>query len=106
MNDRPHIVVGVLPNVPMYPEANDVYMPRSACPFRMDPEGLRHRGHGVAMAFGRRRPGATLERARSDLAAVGAGLQQAYPESYAASEGTDWRLFRFAGNSRAVSNRR
>jgi putative ABC transport system permease protein len=87
MNDRPHTVVGVLPNVPMYSQANDVYMPRSACPFRMDPEGLRHRGHGMAMAFGRRRPGATMEHAQSDLAAVGAGLQQAYPESYAASEG-------------------
>ncbi len=86
MNDRPHIVVGVLPNVPMYPQSNDVYMPRSACPFRMDPEGLSHRGHGMATAFGRRRPGATLERAQSDLAAVGVGLQQAYPESYAASE--------------------
>jgi hypothetical protein len=34
MNDRPHTVVGVLPNVPHYPQENDVYMPVSACPFR------------------------------------------------------------------------
>ena len=32
MNDRPHTVVGVLPNVPHYPQENDVYMPTSACP--------------------------------------------------------------------------
>jgi len=34
MNDRPHTVIGVLPNVPLYPQENDVYMPTSACPFR------------------------------------------------------------------------
>src|SRR5262249_49480461 len=34
MNDRPHRVVGVLPNVPHYPQENDVYMPVLACPFR------------------------------------------------------------------------
>ena len=31
MNDRRQTIVGVLPDVPMYPQANDVYMPRSAC---------------------------------------------------------------------------
>ena len=39
MNDRPHTIVGVLPDVPMYPQPNDVYMPRSACPFRMSADG-------------------------------------------------------------------
>ena len=34
MNDRPHRVIGVLPNVPHYPQENDVYMPVLACPFR------------------------------------------------------------------------
>jgi hypothetical protein len=34
MNDRPHTVIGVLPDVPHYPNAVDVYMPTSACPFR------------------------------------------------------------------------
>ena len=32
MNDRPHRVVGVLPNVPHYPQENDVYMPVVALP--------------------------------------------------------------------------
>ena len=43
MNDRPHTVVGVLPNVPHYPQENDVYMPTSACPFRAAAE-KQHRG--------------------------------------------------------------
>ena len=34
MNDRPHTVIGVLPDTPLYPNAVDVYMPTSACPFR------------------------------------------------------------------------
>ena len=43
MNDRPHMVVGVLPPVPQYPLEVDVYMPSSACPFRSSPAGDRHR---------------------------------------------------------------
>jgi putative ABC transport system permease protein len=32
MNNRPHTVIGVLPNIPQYPVENDVYMPTSQCP--------------------------------------------------------------------------
>jgi putative ABC transport system permease protein len=87
MNDRPHTVVGILPDVPMYPQQNDVYMPRSACPFRMNPEVMRHRGHGMASAFGRRQPGVTLEQTEADMASVAAQLQRAYPVSYPVGEG-------------------
>ena len=62
MNDRPHTIVGVLPDVPMYPQPNDVYMPRSACPFRMDPDDANRRGSGMASAIGRRRPGVSLDK--------------------------------------------
>src|SRR5262245_28473500 len=55
MNDRTHTVVGILPDVPMYPQPNDVYMPRSSCPFRMDPDYADFRGGGMAAALGRRR---------------------------------------------------
>jgi len=87
MNDRPHTVVGVLPDVPMYPQPNDVYMPRSACPFRMTPNDMNRRGGGMASALGRRRPGVTLEQALSDLTAVGERLQLAYPRFYPAERG-------------------
>ena len=87
MNDRPHTIVGILPDVPMYPQPNDVYMPRSACPFRMSAGERERRGSGMASALGRRRPGRTLEDAQSDLAAVGQRLQQAHPKSYPAERG-------------------
>ena len=87
MNDRPHTIVGVLPDVPMYPQPNDVYMPRSACPFRMSAGERERRGSGMASALGRRRPGRALEDAQSDLAAVGQRLQQAHPKLYPAERG-------------------
>jgi putative ABC transport system permease protein len=87
MNDRRHTIVGVLSDVPMYPQPNDVYMPRSACPFRMSAGERARRGSGMASALGRRRPGTTLEDAQLDLAAVGQRLQQDHPKSYPAERG-------------------
>ncbi len=73
MNDRPHTVVGVLPNVPHYPQENDVYMPVSACPFRAAAETARlqnRRAFGFLTVFGRLRPGITPGRADSDVEAI------------------------------------
>jgi predicted permease len=87
MNDRQHTVVGVLPDVPMYRQPNDVYMPSSACPFRMTPHQHDRRGSGMAAAFARRRPGATIEDVRQELASIEATLQQAHPAAYPAAQG-------------------
>ena len=87
MNDRPHTIVGVLPDLPMYPQPNDVYMPRSACPFRMSPGDRDRRGSGMASALGRRRPGQSLEQTQADLAEVGKRLQDAHPAFYRADRG-------------------
>ena len=87
MNDRPHLVIGVLPDVPMYPQPNDVYMPRSACPFRMTPSLRENRGGGMASAIGRRRPGISVQDVQADLANVAARLQHTYPDAYEAAAG-------------------
>ena len=34
MNDKQHVVIGVLPPIPQFPSEVDVYMPTSACPTR------------------------------------------------------------------------
>ena len=43
MNDRAHLVIGVLPPIPQYPDENDVYMTTTSCPFRMRPAFIANR---------------------------------------------------------------
>jgi hypothetical protein len=73
MNNRPHTVVGVLPNVPQFPNENDVYMPSSACPFRSSAQTRENRAGRMLSVYGRLRPGMTLQQAKADLASVAGG---------------------------------
>lgn len=82
MNDRPHIVVGVLPPIPQYPNDNDVYMPSSACPFRSNPRTIGNRNARMLSVFGRLKPGVTLDRFSGELSRIAARLQQDYPKFY------------------------
>jgi putative ABC transport system permease protein len=87
MNDRVHIVIGVLPPIPQYPSENDVYMPTSACPARSSARFIANRNARMMMAFGRMKPGVTLDQARVDLRSVAAQLEKEYPASYPAALG-------------------
>ena len=82
MNDRVHTVIGVLPPLPGYPDANDVYMPASACPFRTRPDILDNRQVRGYQAFARVKRDASLERAQSDVALVAERLKKEYPDAY------------------------
>jgi putative ABC transport system permease protein len=73
MNDRPHRVIGVLPNVPHYPQENDVYMPVLACPFRAAAERTipqNRRAFGGLSVFGQLKEGHTHEEAASAIATI------------------------------------
>lgn len=73
MNDRPHRVIGVLPNVPHYPQENDVYMPVLACPFRAAAEkniASNRRAFAGLNVFGRLKPGVTSEQASSAISTI------------------------------------
>jgi putative ABC transport system permease protein len=73
MNDRPHRVIGVLPNVPHYPQENDVYMPVLACPFRAAAENniaRQRRAFAALNVFGRLKPGVTAEQAASTVGSI------------------------------------
>ncbi|HVG84650.1 MAG TPA: ADOP family duplicated permease, partial [Vicinamibacterales bacterium] len=73
MNDRPHRVIGVLPNVPHYPQENDVYMPVLACPFRAAAERNipeNRRAFGGLSVFGRVKSGHTHEEAAAAIATI------------------------------------
>src|SRR5271154_108611 len=88
MNDRVHTVVGVLPPLPEYPDADDVYMPTTSCPFRSSEKMIADRDMRMMTGFARLKPGVTAAQARADLAAIQNRLTIAYPKSYPASAGT------------------
>jgi putative ABC transport system permease protein len=87
MNDRPHIVIGVLPPIPQYPNENDVYMTTSSCPFRSSPKFIDNRESRMMSVFARLAPGVPLQRADADLAAIAHRLETDYPKAYPARIG-------------------
>src|SRR3984957_18327621 len=87
MNDRVHTVVGVLPPLPEYPDANDVYMPTTSCPFRSAPTMIANREGRMLTGYARLKPGVPLAQANVDLAALSQRLALEYPKSYPASAG-------------------
>jgi putative ABC transport system permease protein len=83
LNDRPHQVVGVLPVLPSFPDANDVYMPTSACPFRAKPNVETSRTEGrMLTAIVRFRAGVRPREAQLDIAQAAAQMVAAHPEDY------------------------
>ena len=87
MNNRPHTVVGVLPSIPQYPVESDVYMPTSHCPTRSSARFIADRTARMMSAFGRLKPGVTVEQARADLSRIADNLQREYPAAYPESKG-------------------
>ncbi|HET9370226.1 MAG TPA: ABC transporter permease, partial [Vicinamibacterales bacterium] len=85
MNNRPHTVVGVLPEYPQYPQEADVYMPTSACPFRAASEETPRQGHrsfAALSVFGRLAPGAMLQEATQEVNTVAGSYEVAYPREH------------------------
>jgi hypothetical protein len=82
MNNRSDIVIGILPPIPQYPSESDVYMPTSQCPMRSDPRFIAERGARMMNAFGRLKPGVSVEQAQADLSTLAGQLERSYPEAY------------------------
>jgi putative ABC transport system permease protein len=85
MNDRPHRVIGVLPNVPHYPQENDVYMPVMACPFRANGErqmAQNRRAFAALNVFGLLKPGVEPQQAASAVGAICHTFTQDHQQIY------------------------
>ncbi|MEO8501068.1 MAG: ABC transporter permease, partial [Vicinamibacteria bacterium] len=90
MNDRPHRVIGVLPNVPHYPNENAVYMSVSACPFRAMAEDARfqnRRAFSILNVFGRLKPGVTREAAAVSMSTMCRRFTKDHPDVYRPDSG-------------------
>jgi putative ABC transport system permease protein len=100
MNDRPHTVVGVLPDVPLYPQTADVYMPTLACPFRAASQrniAQNPRLFSALTVFGRLKADTPHERAKSDVEAICSRFVKAEPRFYREN-------LNFAGTTADVRN--
>ncbi len=90
MNDKPHTVIGVLPDVPHYPNRVDLYMPTSACPFRSAAERnivANRRAFSGLQVFGLVKDGVAFTAAGSEVVTVGQRFQQDFPDIYRADTG-------------------
>jgi putative ABC transport system permease protein len=81
MNDRPILVVGVLPRLPAYPGKDRIYMPTLACPFRSAESTKASRTARMVNLWGQLGPGATRQQAQAEVATIAARLQREYPAS-------------------------
>src|SRR5690606_12750822 len=81
MNDRAHLVVGVLPPLPQYPDENDVYMPTSSCPFRAGANWAENRS-ARGPALGLVRAGVAPAALMTELRAVAARLRTEHAGAY------------------------
>jgi putative ABC transport system permease protein len=85
MNDRPHTVVGILPDVPLYPQENDVYMPVLACPFRAAAErniAQNRRVFAALNIFGRVKPGVAVGSAAAAVEGICGRFTKDNPAAY------------------------
>jgi predicted permease len=90
MHDRPHTVIGVLPDVPHYPNRVDLYMPTSACPFRSAAERTivaNRRAFAGLQVFGLVKNGVAFDAAATEVATVGQRFQSDFPDIYRADTG-------------------
>jgi predicted permease len=92
MNDRVHTVVGVLPPLPEFPDANDVYMPTTSCPFRSSQRMIANRDARVLTVLARLKPGVTVAEAQADLNTIGNRLELSYPKSYPPAAGLAMKI--------------
>jgi predicted permease len=85
LGSRTATVVGVLePSVP-YPADTEIIANIVASPHHLGAVMVTNRTHRMTELFGRLAPGATIEAARTELAAVHAAMIAAHPDAYPAN---------------------
>jgi putative ABC transport system permease protein len=87
MNDREHVVVGVLPSMPQWPDRNDVYMPTTACPTRSSQRFIDSRTARMMTVVARLAPGVEVSRAEADVSKVARQLETEHPDAYPENAG-------------------
>lgn len=85
MNNRIHRIVGVLPQVPTYPNLNDVWMPWYGCPFRIQDSWHLNRQARNLHTVARLAPGVGLGQATTEMGRIATDLKAEFGADYAAT---------------------
>ena len=88
MNNKPHTVIGVLPDFPQYPSEEDIYITVNQCPFRSAPAAVATRNsfRGLSL-IGRLKPGIQASQANADVSTIADSFLQQYPDTYKRNTG-------------------
>lgn len=82
LDGQPVTVIGVLEPAPFYPQPIDAVLNMAISDHHVSAMMVEGRSHRMTSVVARLAPGATLERVRSEVAAVYERLQTEYPEAY------------------------
>ncbi len=82
MNNKSHEVIGVLPPITQFPNANDVYITVAHCPTRSNPNFYDNRQSRMMIMIGKLKPGASIEQLNVELDTVAKRLMNEYPQDY------------------------
>jgi predicted permease len=84
LNDKPYMVVGVVPPILQWFAPLDAWIPTGFTPRDMEPA---RRSHQFLFVLARLQPGISLQRARGGMAAFGRELATKFPEDYPPTSG-------------------
>ena len=82
INGRSATVIGVAEPAPSFPTENDVFVNMVTSPHHLDATMVTGRTHRMTEVFARLAPGATVEQARAEIAALTARLRREHPDAY------------------------
>jgi predicted permease len=82
VDGKPVMIVGVLQPAPTFPNRYDALLNMVISPHHTSAQMVQGRTHRMTEMVARLAPGATLEQARSEVAAIRARVQRDYPDAY------------------------
>lgn len=97
VNGVPTVIVGVMPPAFTFPQRQDLWLPLGS---RL--AGQPRSARGLWVAFGRLADGVTIDRARAEIAAIGARLATTYPETNRTTQPSVYRFSEFFIGPNAV----
>jgi putative ABC transport system permease protein len=92
LGGRASTIVGVLEEVPHYPQATDVLVNMVTSPHHLSATMVHGRTHRMTEIFGRLAGGATVTQVQAEIDGIAARLHDEYPEAYEAAAGYQVRV--------------